>query len=141
MIIQNKDIKGLNLNGIQFKLTQFADDTTPILDGFQPSLQTALNILEIYGNYSGLKVNQEKTKISLIGKKRLSKDKLNVSVKLDWGNEEFTLLGLDFSVDLRKMLDLNYLKVYDNICCEINRWKNKSLTPFGKISIIKSNIL
>lgn len=141
MIIQNEDIKGLKINGIEFKLTQFADDTTLILDGSQPSLQAALNILEIYGNYSGLNMNKEKTKVIWIGKKRLSKDKLKVSVKLDWGNEEFTLLGLDFSVDLKKMQDSNYLKVYDNINCEINRWKYKKLTPFGKISIIKSNIL
>ena len=46
----------------QFKLTQFIDDTTIILDGSQPSHQAALNILEIYGNYSGLKMNKEKKK-------------------------------------------------------------------------------
>ena len=51
LIIHNKDIRGFNLNGIEFKQTLFADDTTLILDGFQTSLQTALNILEIYGSY------------------------------------------------------------------------------------------
>ena len=54
----------------QFKLTQFIDDTTIILDGSQPSHQAALNILEIYGNYSGLKMNKEKkTKVIWIGKR------------------------------------------------------------------------
>ena len=37
------------------KLTQFVDDTTLILDGSQHSLESALNTLEIFGDYSGLK--------------------------------------------------------------------------------------
>ena len=110
LIKQSPDIRGFKINGIEFKLTQFADDTTLILDGSQPSLQAALNILELYGNYSGLKMNKEKTKVIWIGKKRLSREKLNVSVKLDWGSTEFTLLGLDFSIDLIKMEEINYIQ-------------------------------
>ena len=141
LIKQSQDIRGFKINGVEFKLTQFADDTTLILDGSQPSLQAALNILEIYGNYSGFKMNKEKTKVIWIGKKRLSREKLNVSVKLDWGSTEFTLLGLDFSTDLIKMEEINYTKIYEKMNGEINKWKNRKLTPFGKISIIKSNIL
>ena len=51
----NPKILGILLEGIEFKLTQFADDTTLILDGSQHSLQAALNILEIFGSLSGLK--------------------------------------------------------------------------------------
>ena len=90
---------------------------------------------------SGLKMNKEKTKVIWIGKKRLSREKLNVSVKLDWGSTEFTLLGLDFLTDLIKMEEINYTKIYEKMNGEINQWKNRKLTPFGKISIIKSNIL
>ena len=86
-------------------------------------------------------MNKEKTKVIWIGKIRLSREKLNVSVKLDWGSTEFTLLGLDFSTDLIKMEEINYTKIYEKMNGEINKWKNRKLTPFGKISIIKSNIL
>ena len=37
-------------------------------------------------------MNKEKTKVIWIGRKRYSKDKLKVSVNLDWGNTDFTLL-------------------------------------------------
>ena len=69
--------------------TQFADDTTLILDGCQHSLQSALNTLEIFGNISGLKMNKEKTKVIWIGRKKFLKEKLPVSVKLEWGNTDF----------------------------------------------------
>ena len=46
----------------EIKITQFADDTTIILDGTKDSLQLTLNVLEIFGNISGLKINTEKHK-------------------------------------------------------------------------------
>ena len=59
----DRNIKGLKFGDQHIKMTQFADDTTLILDGTQCSLEAALNILEIFGNYSGLKMNMEKTKV------------------------------------------------------------------------------
>ena len=70
MIYQNPNVRGLIINNFEIKLTQFADDTTLILDGKQDSLQAALNIIETYGNISGLKMNTEKTKIIWAWKKK-----------------------------------------------------------------------
>ena len=58
---------------------QFADDTTLVLDGSHSSLKAALNILEIFGSYSGLKMNTSKTKVIWIGRKKYSKDKLDLA--------------------------------------------------------------
>ena len=85
LILNNKDITEIIIDGFEFKLTQFADDTTLLLDGSQHYLQSALNTLEIYGTMSGLKMNKEKTKIIWIGRKRFSRDKLKVSVNMEWG--------------------------------------------------------
>ena len=63
LIVQSSDICGITIGKTTFKLTQFADDTTLILDGSATSLQSAMNILEIFGEFSGLKVNCEKTKL------------------------------------------------------------------------------
>ena len=71
----NPNITGLKIKNIEFRLTQFADDTTLILDGSQHSLQSALNTLEIYGNLSGLKMNKEKTKVIWIRRKNIPKIK------------------------------------------------------------------
>ena len=62
-------MKGIYVNGIEHKITQFADDTTLILDGSKVSLIAALNVLEIFGSISGLQVNTEKNKVIWIGKK------------------------------------------------------------------------
>ena len=62
LIKSNPQIIGIIIDNIEFKLTQFADDTTIMLDGTNSSLLAALNTLEIFGNFSGLKMNKEKNK-------------------------------------------------------------------------------
>ena len=137
----NENISGLKVNTEEFKLTQFADDTTFILDGSSTSLQAALNTLEIYGSMSRLKMNKEKTKMIWIGEKRFTKEKLSISTKLNWGNIEFNLLGIEFSTNLKIISEINYNKAYKKMEAEIEKWKYRYLTPIGRICLIKTNII
>ena len=52
-----KKIKGIEINYNDFILTQYADDTTVILDGSEESLNETLHALENYAKISGLEVN------------------------------------------------------------------------------------
>ena len=141
LIQLNPNIIGLKIKNVEFKLTQFADDTTLILDGSQHSLQSALNTLEIYGNWSGLKMNKEKTKVIWIGRKKFSKDKLKVTTKLEWGCTNFNLLGIEFSTNLSIITECNYTKALEKIKKLVKTWSNRYLTPLGKITVIKTNLI
>ena len=141
IILQNPHIKGLTIDGFEIKFTQFADDTTIILDDSVDSLQAALNTLEIFGTMSGLKINTEKTKIVWLGRKKHSRDKLNTTQLLQWGITEFCLLGVEFNVDLDKMIELNFSKIILSINEQVNCWNRRNITPLGKIAIIKSLFL
>ena len=141
MIKQNKYIKGIEIGGSEFKLTQFADDTTLLLDGSERSLQSFLNILEVFGSISGLKMNSDKTKIIWIGRKKFSKEKLNVNVNLNWGITNFTLLGLIFDVNLEKMISNNYVDAINKIEKLLLNWSRRDMTPLGKVTIVKTFVL
>ena len=104
----DSQFKDITIGQKEFKLSQFADDITVFLDGSCVSLQSALNIIEIFGSFSGLKMNKTKTKVIWIGKRKHSKDKLSVDANLDWATTQFDLLGLRFSVNLDEMTTLNY---------------------------------
>ena len=141
MIEANKNIKGITIKGKEYKMTQFADDTTMILDGTKNSLQMSLNTIEIFGTYSGLKMNKEKTQLIWIGKKRNSKDKLETTLDLHWGENGFDLLGIKYNTNLKKMIELNYSKYTKQAEQVIKHWNKRMLTPMGKITVIKCFIM
>ena len=85
-------------------MSQYADDTSLILDGSPASLDASLRLLQFYAEISGLKINLEKTNVIWIGSKKHSQDKICVK----WGSSTFKLLGITFSVDLDQMIVLNY---------------------------------
>ena len=87
----------------------------------------ALNTIEIFGSILGLKVNTDKTKVVWIGKKSHLKDKLEINKNLSWGNTIFRFLGIKFSVDLCKMMDLNLNPLI----------RNHYLSPLEKITVLK----
>ena len=65
----NKDIKGLSIKDVQYLITQFADDTSLLLDGSEKSLSETMKMLNYFARLSGLKLNETKTKAIWIGSK------------------------------------------------------------------------
>ena len=59
-IRNTKDIKGMIVNQNEIKISQYADDTTLILDGSKKSLTLSLQVLERFRTVSGLKLNNKK---------------------------------------------------------------------------------
>ena len=64
-----------------------------------------------------------------------------MSYRLEWGTTTFNLLGILFSVNLDDIPVLNFPPLLDKTKKIINTWKRRSLTPLGKITIIKTFIL
>jgi len=142
LIKNDKNIKGIKIGESEYKISQYADDTTLILDGSRTSFQSSLNILEYFSTISGLKVNSSKTKIVWIGSKKFSKEVYHhVRWTLDWGFSRFNLLGVEFSVNLREMVDINYKKYIPKIKSLIQQWNRRVISPMGKITVLKTLII
>ena len=88
-----------------------------------------------------IKVNFTKTHVVWIGSKKYSTDSIKTKWKLNWGVNRFKLLGITFDTDLDKMLTLNFTDKIANIKTKINYWNRRSLTPIGRITVIKSLLL
>lgn len=140
-IRNSKDIKGIVINKEEFKISQFADDTSLFLDGSDKSLHSTLKVLHEFAHYSGLKVNFEKTNVIWIGSLKYSTRSIKTRWKLNWGTISFKLLGLMFHVDQRKMIDMNFNDKIDKIKNSITYWNRRELTPIGRITVVKSLLL
>jgi hypothetical protein len=126
---------------IEHKLSQFADDTSLILDGSEKSLNEALLELDWYAKLSGLNINYTKTQVVWIRSKKYSNDTLGQHRNLSWGKTSFKLLGINFDVDLDKIVNINYNERILQIKKLFKIWSKRNLTVIGKITVVKTRIL
>ena len=96
MVRKNKEIKGISINGKEYKLSQYEDDTQLILDGTEKSLKAALNLLKQFYIMSGLKINVDKTRALWIGSSCGSLETLCEEFALDWSQDPLKILGVTF---------------------------------------------
>ena len=141
MIRQNINIKGIKLGKEEVRLLQYADDTVIFLDGTQKSLKSALDLLFQFSKFSGLKPNISKTKAVWIGAEVFSNKKICSDSGLQWTSEPFTVLGIQYTANLQDMEFLNFNKKLLDIEKEITHWNKRNITPYGKITVIKSLLM
>ena len=135
---ENNDIKGIIINGNEYKLSQYADDTQLILDGTEKSLKAALDLLKTYYIMSGLKINVDKTRALWIGSSCGSSGKLCEEYALDWSQEPLKILGVTFSPLVFNIWDLNVQEKLLKVEHILSQWSKRKLSLSGRITIIKS---
>lgn len=140
-IRKNKAIKGITINNTEFLISQYADDTSIILDGTEQSLNQTLSELERFSRISGLNVNFDKTQLVWMGSEKYSTRSIKTKWKLCWGKTTFKLLGINFNTDLDKMIQENYTEKIQQAEKQMHGWEKRSLSPIGKITVIKTLVL
>ena len=143
MLCENDQIKGLKIKDKEAFLSQFADDTAIYLDGSEESFCQCINILSKFGNMSGLSMNYKKTVVVWLGSKKKSNERFMRDRNFLWDpggpNESiFKYLGIKFSTDIKNIVHLNFENKINEIEKLLKIWSQRSLTPFGKITVIKT---
>ena len=65
----------------------------------------------------------------------------NHRYKLDWTQNDFTLLGIKFSCNLHRMTEINFKDKITQLEKELKQWSKRILTPFGRITVLKTLII
>ena len=138
-IRNNPNIKGYHIKGTNVKITQFADDTTIITKDIL-SLQLALNIINMFYQETGLKLNFKKTEIMIVGTKSDYYTN-NKPYLLKWKKERIYALGTWFFKDEQQTTISNMQHKLQKLQNIINMWKTRKLTLFGRITVMKSLLL
>ena len=91
---RNSNIRGIHVNQEEIKISQYADDTTLILNGSQASLSAALNTLDDFGEASGLKLNSKKTEAIWTGSNSGKTEILLPERNFRWQTNKVKSLGV-----------------------------------------------
>ena len=97
-----------------------------------------MNEIEIFGNFSGLMINRNKTEGLWIGKLKHNKDK---EENIKWTNKPIKTLGIYYGHDYIECEKLNWEKKIEKINSLFLSWSKRNLSILGKVLIIKALII
>ena len=107
-IRRDPSIKGISISQNEIKLSQYADDTTLILDGSQDTLEASLDVIEKFSKISGLRLNNKKTEALWIGSKARSSERLCPEKDFKWQEFKIKTLGVWLSIEPELTMMLNF---------------------------------
>ena len=119
------------------KVSQYADDITVITEN-KNCLNSLWKILSWYENITGSKVNEGKTEILLVGKWTNRQRELIPKQYRKYIKDSIKILGLHHG---KNSQNLNEDMIAQKMDIEIEKWKDRSLSMRGKVTIMRSVIL
>jgi exonuclease III len=136
-IRHTEKIKGITLEDVEFKINQLADDTLLFISD-KESIKESLSLLEKFENISGLKINKDKTCITIIGRNVLqNKNELG----LTWMHNKVETLGITITGKEIDHYHFNFKPRIIKIKNMLNTWKLRDLSIKGRVTIINHLII
>ena len=139
LIMENQQIRGITINGIENILSQFADDTAAFLQYSDLVLSEFERTLGTVEQQMGLKISYEKTTIYRIGSLLDSNAQLYTQKNLQWSNDSIQLLGTAIACDGSED-GSNWNDIIEKVRKTCNKWANRRATLTGKILILNALI-
>ena len=102
------------------------------------SARVLFQVLDLFKDISGLKINSTKTEGMWIGASKENKAK---PLGIKWPNEPIKALGVYFTYDPKLLKEKNFIERLDSIKKLINIWSSRGLSVYGKVTIIKSFLI
>lgn len=130
---KDENIRGINIGNVECKLSQYADDTTMILDGSELSLSRTLLLLDNFAISSGLKIKYEKTEALWMGSYKDRDFSIPSSKPITWARGKVYALGVLFSTSEINESSINFREKIEKMKKIISSWSARNLTLPGNL--------
>ncbi len=126
-------IHGIFTEALEHLIALYADDAIVFLSVLEKSIPSHLKLIGLFGNFSGFKVNKDKSSIMFL----IEQERLNPKVSHPFVN---ALNGLDYlGIKISLLSSANYEVLMAKLSKDTTRWMTLPLSLMGKINMI--NIL
>ena len=132
-IRQNREIQGIQIFEKEFKISQFADDTSLLCSSCE-SVKNAIQVLNNFGAVSGLRLNPSKTKALWLGPWR---HKVDEPFQFYWPKEPIRALGIFIPYHQKQNEVKNFKAKVDKLSTILDIWQSRNLTLLGRVLITK----
>ena len=136
----NKSLHGVSVKTsnttTEFKSFQYADDVNLFLQD-EYEVHKALKVINDFSDMAGPKLNISKTEGILLGNLRDKAESITINT-VKWTQNPVKCLGIYIGNDILKCNHLNWSQRLQKVETELDAWKKRSLTLFGKVAIIRT---
>ncbi len=125
--------------GVKHKVSLYADDLLLFVSKPATSLPEALTILDNFSQFSGYKLNLNKSKLFPINKEALKPNYTDLPLKVV--KDHFNYLGISVTREFKNLFKSNFLTLFDQAKQILSKWSPLSLALIGRINSIKMTLL
>ena len=133
-IRRDKTINGIKVFDKEFKVSQYADDTTAFVADLE-SAENLFKLLHAFQKCSGLEINTTKTEGMWLGANRNKKTK---HFDIAWPSEPVFALGIHFTYRDEVSHQKNFEQKLTSVKNLLNIWYPRNLSLYGRITILKT---
>ena len=137
----NTRIRGLNIQGLNEKVSMYADDTNFFLSPNVDSLKALTNDLDLFSTMSGLNPNYAKCTVLRIGSLKGTPFSIPSPLPLKWSDGPVDVLGIHIPVNFKEIMAVNFYNKLRKVDKVLQPWRGKPLTIYGKIALINSLVV
>ena len=106
-IIQEKEIKGIQIVKEEMKLSLFADDMIVYTENPVDSTKNLLDLINEFGKTAGYKVNIQKSKAFLYTNNETSEAEIREKIPFDIATKEIKYLGINLTKEVKDLYSEN----------------------------------
>lgn len=132
------EIKGLSRGDVTEKISTYADDTLLYLDDSESSLPLALDLIERFGRFSGLRVNWDKSQILPLDSFPQPRDRAELPLQRV---DTIKYLGIKTTKDPADYETLNITPLFAMLKHKTQVWARLPLGVMGRINLTKMVLL
>lgn len=135
MVRKNADIKGISVAGNMSKISQYADDATFLLQD-EASLDHLLSSLDTFSHLSGLRMNNHKSHLLLLGNHKDPPP----SIRGIQVSDKVKILGIFFKSKMEEdeHYRWNFAPRLEQIKKVCGNWMNRNMSLKGKVTLINA---
>ena len=140
-IIEEKEIKGIQIGKEEVKLSLFADDMILYIENPKDATRKLLELINEFGKVTGYKTNAQKSLAFLYTNDEQSEREIKETLPFTTATKRIKYLGINLPKETKDLYSENYKTLMKEIKDNTNRWRNIPCSWIGRINIVKMTIL
>ena len=136
-----KEIKGIQIEKEEVKLSLFADDMILYMENPKDSTRKLLELINEYSKVAGYKINTQKSLAFLNTNNEKVEKEIKETIPFTIATKRIKYLGIYLPKETKELYIENYKTLMKEIKEDTNRWRNISCSWIRRINIVKMSIL